>query len=85
LLGAAASRRPAVAGAEAEAAVRQLAAELATLSFRHAAAIRLRGHEAPPSVSTDRFTQAMQFQAPALDKAWRVATGSLATTRHAPR
>ncbi|MET7401040.1 helix-turn-helix domain-containing protein [Dactylosporangium sp. NPDC005572] len=82
--GVAASRRSDLAAADPEAAVRLLTTELTELSFRHAAAIRLRAHEAPPSVATARFAEAMQAQTPALDRAWRSTVGALATVRPAP-
>jgi AcrR family transcriptional regulator len=51
---------------------------VATLAFRHAAAVRLSAYEAP-SVSTERFTAAIAFRSAALDRAWRTAVQSLAT------
>ncbi|BCB82870.1 TetR/AcrR family transcriptional regulator [Phytohabitans suffuscus] len=72
-------------GLDGEAAVRRLAVDVFTLSFRHAAAVRLRAHEAPPSVSTDRFREAMRLRAPALDRAWRQAVGSLPAAGATPK
>ncbi|HXP54882.1 MAG TPA: helix-turn-helix domain-containing protein, partial [Streptosporangiaceae bacterium] len=57
--------------------IRRLAADVAALAFRHAAAVRLSAYEAP-SVATGRFTAAIQFRAPALERAWRIAVQSLA-------
>jgi AcrR family transcriptional regulator len=53
-----------------QAAIRALAAEVTTLSFKHAGAVRLRAYGSPPSVSTRRLTQAMALPAPALERAW---------------
>ncbi|MFC0529931.1 TetR/AcrR family transcriptional regulator [Phytohabitans kaempferiae] len=80
-LSAAAAHRPET---DAETSVRRLTADVVTLSFRHAAAVHLRAHEAPPTVSTDRFREAMRLQSPALERAWRQAVGSLATAGAAP-
>src|SRR6201996_2840215 len=87
-LGAAAGRRTAGAGSQSgtsdpagpegpEGLIRRLAADVAALAFRHAAAVRLSAYEAP-SVATGRFTAAIQFRAPALERAWRIAVQSLA-------
>jgi AcrR family transcriptional regulator len=57
--------------ADPQAAVRELAAEVTTLSFKHAGAVRLRAYGSPPSVSTRRLTQAMALPAPALERAWQ--------------
>lgn len=70
--------------ADAEAAVRRLTTDVVTLSFQHAAAVRLRAHEAPPTVSTDRFREAMRLPSPALDRAWRQAVGALAAAGAGP-
>jgi AcrR family transcriptional regulator len=77
-LGTAAARRTEPSPGEPETLIRQLAADVATLAFRHAAAVRLSAYEAP-SVSTERFTAAIQFRSAALDRAWRTAVQSLAT------
>ena len=77
-LGAAAARRTEPAPPEPENLIRHLAADVATLAFRHAAAVRLSAYEAP-SVSTERFTAAIQFRSGALDRAWRTAVQALAT------
>jgi AcrR family transcriptional regulator len=77
-LGAVAGRRTEPFPPEPESLLRQLAADVATLAFRHAAAVRLSAYEAP-SVSTERFTAAIQFRSAALDRAWRTAVQSLAT------
>lgn len=76
-LGTSASQRPVTPGQSAEHLVRQLAGEVAELSFSHAAAVRLRAYEAP-SIATDQLRAAMQFHPPAFDKAWRTTTGALA-------
>jgi len=60
-----------------EKAVRLLARRVVEVSFQHGAAVRLRAHEAPPSVATDRFHQAMRMRSPALDRAWRQAIAAL--------
>jgi AcrR family transcriptional regulator len=75
-LGAAAGRRDPASAAEPESLIRQLAADVAALACRHAAAVRLSAYDAP-SVSTERFTAAIQFRSPALERAWRVAVQSL--------
>ena len=75
-LGTEAVRRTENAG-DPEGLVRRLAADVAALAFRHAAAVRLSAYEAP-SVATGRFTAAIQFRAPALERAWRIAVQSLA-------
>lgn len=77
-LGAAAARRTEPSPPEPESLIRQLAGDVATLAFRHAAAVRLSAYEAP-SVSTERFTAAIQFRSAALDRAWRTAVQALAT------
>jgi AcrR family transcriptional regulator len=77
-LGTAAARRTEPSPAEPEKLLRQLAADVAALAFRHAAAVRLSAYEAP-SVSTERFTAAIGFRSAALDRAWRTAVQSLAT------
>jgi AcrR family transcriptional regulator len=77
-LGTAAARRTEPSPAEPEKLLRQLAADVAALAFRHAAAVRLSAYEAP-SVSTERFTAAIGFRSSALDRAWRTAVQSLAT------
>lgn len=77
-LGTAAARRSEPSPAEPEKLLRQLAADVAALAFRHAAAVRLSAYEAP-SVSTERFTAAIGFRSAALDRAWRTAVQSLAT------
>lgn len=77
-LGAAAARRTEPAVPEPERLIRQLAGDVATLAFRHAAAVRLSAYEAP-SVSTERFTAAIAFRSAALDRAWRTAVQSLAS------
>jgi AcrR family transcriptional regulator len=79
-LGSAVGRRTAGAGGP-EGLIRQLAADVAALAFRHAAAVRLSAYEAP-SVATGRFTAAIQFRSPALERAWRIAVQSLAD--HSP-
>src|ERR1700744_2273005 len=87
-LSAAAGHPPAGAGSQSgtsgpagpegpEGLIRRLAADVAALAFRHAAAVRLSAYEAP-SVATGRFTAAIQFRAPALERAWRVAVQALA-------
>lgn len=76
VLGAAAGSRDPTA--EPESLIRRLAADVATLAFRHAAAVRLSAYDAP-SVSTERFTEAIQYRSPALERAWRVAVQSLVT------
>ncbi len=58
--------------------VEELAADVVALSFRNAAAIRLRAYEAPPSVASERLTTAMQLRSPALERAWRDAITALA-------
>jgi len=73
-LATAASRRPVAAGPD---AVVRLGADVTALSFQHAAAVRLRAHEVPPTVSTERFVQAMRLPSPALDRAWRAAVAAL--------
>jgi AcrR family transcriptional regulator len=75
-LGTTAARRTAGAAGPEE-LIRQLAAEVAALAFRHAAAVRLSAYEAP-SVATGRFTAAIQFRSTALERAWRIAVQSLA-------
>lgn len=80
-LSAGAVRRP---EADPEATIQRLTADVVALSFQHAAAVRLRAHEAPPTVSTDRFRDAMRLQSPALERAWRQAVGALATSGAAP-
>ncbi len=77
-LGTAAARRPEPSPSEPESLIRQLAGDVTTLAFRHAAAVRLSAYEAP-SVSTERFTAAIAFRSAALDRAWRTAVQSLAT------
>ena len=54
-LGTAAARRSEPSPAEPEKLLRQLAADVAALAIRHAAAVRLSAYEAP-SVSTERYT-----------------------------
>jgi AcrR family transcriptional regulator len=61
----------------AEELLRSLSGDVAALAFRHAAAVRLSAYEAP-SVATGRFTAAIQFRSPALERAWRIAVQSLA-------
>jgi AcrR family transcriptional regulator len=63
--------------ADPQAAIRTLSAEVATLSFKHAGAVRLRAFGSPPSVSTRRLTRAMALPAPALDRAWQRVWDSL--------
>ncbi len=58
--------------------IAELGADLTELSFRHAAAVRLRAFEAPPSVATERFTRAMRARTPALDRLWQRAAAGLA-------
>lgn len=79
-VGRAAAAAPPTEGAAAEVRVRQLAAEVMTLSFQHAAAIRLRAFE-PPSVATARLHAALQLETSALNRAWRDAVGALKPTR----
>jgi AcrR family transcriptional regulator len=81
-LGAAAGRTRKQAG-DPESLIRGLAADVAALAFRHAAAVRLSAYEAP-SVSTERFTAAIQFRSPALERAWRIAVQSLADGDDSP-
>ncbi|WP_370617723.1 TetR family transcriptional regulator [Mumia qirimensis] len=57
--------------------VEALTADVVALSFRNAAAIRLRAYEAPPSVASERLTTAMQLRSPALERAWRDAVSAL--------
>lgn len=79
-LGHAAAAAPPTRGAPAEERVRQLAGEVMTLSFRHAAAIRLRAFE-PPSVATAQLHAALQLETSTLSRAWLDAVGSLPSTR----
>ena len=81
-LGTAAVRRTEIAG-DPEGLIRRLATDVAWLAFEHAAAVRLSAYEAP-SVATDRFTAAIQFRSPALERAWRIAVQSLAAAGRPP-
>jgi AcrR family transcriptional regulator len=81
-LGTEAVRRTEIAG-DPEGLIRRLAADVAKLAFEHAAAVRLSAYEAP-SVATDRFTAAIQFRSPAIERAWRIAVQSLAGTDRSP-
>jgi AcrR family transcriptional regulator len=56
---------------------RSLTARMQSLSFAHAAAVRLRAHKAPPTASSPRFTQAMSYESASLDRAWRDAVMAL--------
>lgn len=56
--------------------IRYVAGEVATLSVRRGAALRLYAYEAP-SVATERFRSALRLEAPALDKAWKRALAGL--------
>ncbi len=75
-LGTTAGRRTRTSPVGPESLIRQLAADVATLAFRHPAAVRLSAYDAP-SVSTERFSAAIRFRSPALDRAWRAAVQSL--------
>jgi AcrR family transcriptional regulator len=81
-LGTEAVRRTENAG-DPEGLIRRLATDVARLAFEHPAAVRLSAYEAP-SVATDRFTAAIQFRSPALERAWRIAVQSLAGAGRSP-
>jgi AcrR family transcriptional regulator len=81
-LGTEAVRRNEIAG-DPEGLIRRLATDVARLAFEHPAAVRLSAYEAP-SVATDRFTAAIQFRSPALERAWRIAVQSLAAAGRSP-
>ncbi|MGY1742238.1 MULTISPECIES: TetR/AcrR family transcriptional regulator [unclassified Blastococcus] len=63
-------------GPPAERRVRQLTADVMALSFRHAAAVRLRAFE-PPAVATPRLRSAMRLPTASLERAWREAVDGL--------
>jgi AcrR family transcriptional regulator len=67
-----------------DAVVAELGADLTEVTFRHAAAVRLRAFPAPPSVATERFTAAMRVRTPALDRLWQKAAAGLAATTPPP-
>jgi AcrR family transcriptional regulator len=73
-----ASRATALGGGDAESLLRQLVSDVAVVAFDHTAAVRMRAHEAPPSVATDRFARAMQIGSPALDRAFKQSVAALA-------
>ncbi|MGH1561560.1 TetR family transcriptional regulator [Mumia sp. DW29H23] len=73
-----AARRVRTHGGSPEELVAELTSDVVALSFRSAAAIRLRAYEAPPSVASERLAAAMQLGSPALARAWRDAIARLA-------
>jgi AcrR family transcriptional regulator len=59
--------------------LQHLVAEVMILSYRHAAAVRLRTYE-PPTVATDRLSEAVRLHADPLDRLWRIAIAELAAS-----
>lgn len=68
--------------ADAETRLRHLTSEAMGVSYRHAAAVRLRAYEAP-SVATARLRNALQLTATSLDRLWRQAIDQLGAQVHA--
>lgn len=66
-----------------EVRVRRLTAEVMALSFRNAAAVRLRAYEAP-TVATEQLRRALQASAPALTRAWKAVIDDLAHSVEEP-
>ena len=56
-----------------------LTSEMMTVSYEHAAAVRLLIHE-PPSVATERLRNAVTLRMPSLDKQWTDTMNDLAAT-----
>ena len=56
--------------------LQHLVAQVMVLSYRHAAAVRLRAYE-PPTVASDRLREALYLSADPLDRLWRAAIAEL--------
>lgn len=59
-----------------EVRLRRLTAEVMDLSFRNAAAVRLRAYDAP-TVATEQLRKAMRIDTPTLTRAWKAAVDDL--------
>jgi AcrR family transcriptional regulator len=73
------ARRATTTDTPPELAIRRFAQEVATLSFDHAAAVRMSVYEAP-TAATERLRLALQTQSVAHERVWRNLVGSMAKT-----